>query len=122
MGFDQFWVSPPEFFEFRELNQSFAAVGAFTTGEVNLTAGDRPVRVRSASVDDDLLTALGVPAAQGRLFARRETDVTGRARRRASRRRCRRRLRSSRTSCGSRRSAAGRSSARPSTSTACAAK
>ena len=23
-GFDQFWVSPPEFFEFRELNQSFA--------------------------------------------------------------------------------------------------
>src|SRR5688572_28356855 len=33
MGFDQFWVSPPEFFEFREINQSFAAVGAFTTGE-----------------------------------------------------------------------------------------
>ena len=23
-GFDQFWVSPPEYFEFRELNQSFA--------------------------------------------------------------------------------------------------
>ncbi len=37
-GFDQFWVSPPEFFEFRELNQSFAEVGAFTTGEVNLMA------------------------------------------------------------------------------------
>ena len=47
-GFDQFWVSPPEYFEFRELNQSFAAVGAYTTGEVNLTAGDRPLRVRSA--------------------------------------------------------------------------
>ena len=45
-GFDQFWVSPPEYFEFRELNQSFAAVGAYTTGEVNLTAGDRPLRVR----------------------------------------------------------------------------
>src|SRR5262245_7211816 len=28
--FDQFWVSPPEFFEFREINQSFADVGAFT--------------------------------------------------------------------------------------------
>ena len=52
-GFDQFWVSPPEYFEFRELNQSFAAVGAYTTGEVNLTAGDRPLRVRSASVDDE---------------------------------------------------------------------
>ena len=43
LGFGQFWVSPPEYMEFRELNQSFAAVGAFTTGEVNLTANDRPV-------------------------------------------------------------------------------
>ena len=49
-GFDQFWVSSPEYFEFRELNQSFATVGAYTTGEVNLTAGDRPLRVQSASV------------------------------------------------------------------------
>src|SRR5262245_54039091 len=63
MGFDQFWVSPPEFFEFREINQSFAEVGAFTTGEVNLTASDRPARVRSASVTDDLLRALGVQVA-----------------------------------------------------------
>jgi putative ABC transport system permease protein len=77
MGFDQFWVSPPEFFEFRELNQSFAEVGAFTTGEVNLTASDRPARVRSASVTDDLLRALGVQVIQGRLFAKGETDVTG---------------------------------------------
>ncbi len=76
-GFDQFWVSPPEYFEFREINQSFSAVGAFTTGEVNLTAGDRPLRVRSAAVDDGLLTALGVQPAQGRLFAKGETDLTG---------------------------------------------
>ena len=27
-GFDQFWVSPPEYLEFRELNTSFSAVGA----------------------------------------------------------------------------------------------
>jgi putative ABC transport system permease protein len=76
-GFDQFWVSPPEYLEFREINQSFAAVGAFTTGEVNLTAGDRPLRVRSASVDDGLLRALGVQPAQGRLFGAGETDLTG---------------------------------------------
>jgi predicted permease len=74
-GFDQFWVSPPEYFEFRELNRSFAAVGAYTTGEVNLTAGDRPLRVRSASVDDGLLTALGVQPIAGRLFAKGETDL-----------------------------------------------
>ena len=59
------------------MNQSFAAVGAFTTGEVNLTAGDRPLRVRTALVDEHLFAALGVPAAQGRLFAKGETDVTG---------------------------------------------
>jgi putative ABC transport system permease protein len=76
-GFDQFWVSPPEYLEFREINQSFSAVGAFTTGEVNLTAGDRPLRVRSASVNDDLLRALAVPPAAGRLFGKGETDVSG---------------------------------------------
>ena len=77
MGFDQFWVSPPEFFEFREMNRSFSEVGAFTTGEVNLTAGDRPTRVRSASVTDDLLRVLGVRPVQGRLFAAGETDAVG---------------------------------------------
>jgi predicted permease len=75
MGFDQFWVSPPEYFEFRELNQSFAVVGAYTTNEVNLTAGDRPLRARSASVDDALLTALGIQPLAGRLFAKGEADL-----------------------------------------------
>ena len=65
LGFTQFWVSPPEYLEFREINRSFSAVGAYTTGEVNLTAGDRPLRVRSASVDEHLLTALGVHAGAG---------------------------------------------------------
>ncbi len=74
-GFDQFWVSPPEYFEFRELNQSFAAVGAYTTGEVNLTAGDRPLRVRSASVDEHLFAALGVQPLAGRVFSKGETDL-----------------------------------------------
>ena len=75
MGFDQFWVSAPEYFEFRELNQSFASVGAYATGEVNLTAGDRPMRARSASVDDALFTALGIQPLAGRLFAKGEADL-----------------------------------------------
>ncbi len=76
MGFLQFWVSPPEYMEFQEINGSFANVGAYTTGEVNLTAGDRPLRVRSVNVDEHLLNALGVQPAQGRLFGKGETDVT----------------------------------------------
>ena len=77
LGFAEFWVSPPEYMEFRELNRSFSAAGAFTTGEVNLIAGDRPLRVRSASVDEHLLNALGIQPAQGRLFAKGETDISG---------------------------------------------
>ncbi|MEO8683050.1 MAG: ABC transporter permease, partial [Vicinamibacterales bacterium] len=77
MGFLKFWVSPPEFLEFKEINQSFSEVGAFSTSEVNLTAGDRPLRVRAASVEDGLLRALGVQPVQGRLFAKGETDLTG---------------------------------------------
>jgi predicted permease len=77
LGFEQFWVSPPEYMEFREMNQSFAAVGAFRTAESNLTAGDRPLRVRTALVDEHLFAALGVPAAQGRLFAKGEAEVSG---------------------------------------------
>ena len=76
-GFEEFWVSPPEYLEYRELNRSFSSVGAFTTGEQNLLAGDRPVRVRTANVDEHLLNALGVQPAYGRLFAKGETDITG---------------------------------------------
>ena len=71
MGFMEFWVSPPEYMEYRELNRSFSAVGAFTTGEANLIAGDRPMRVRTANVDEHLLNALGIQAADGRIFANR---------------------------------------------------
>ena len=76
-GFDEFWVSPPEYFEYRELNRSFAAVGAFTTGEANLLAGDSPRRVRTANVDEHLLHALGIRPTHGRLFLSGETDVSG---------------------------------------------
>jgi predicted permease len=63
-----FWVSPVEYFEFRELNQSFSNVGAFHVGEVSLFDGTEPHRVRSAAVDENLLATLGVRAAEGRLF------------------------------------------------------
>jgi putative ABC transport system permease protein len=77
LGFEEFWVSPPEYMEFREMNRSFAAVGAYRTAESNLTAGDRPLRVRTALVDEHLFAALGVSAAQGRLFAKGEAEVSG---------------------------------------------
>ena len=77
LGFDQFWVSPPEYFEIGEWNRSFASVGAFTTGEVNLAAQDRPRRARTASVDAGLLATLGVPSVRGRHFTADETRSGG---------------------------------------------
>ncbi len=73
-------LSAPEYMEFRQMNRSFAEVGAcstggaaYTTGEVNLAAGDRPRRVRSVSVDAHLLKALGIRPEQGRFFSDEET-------------------------------------------------
>lgn len=77
MGFDQFWVSPPEYLEFRDMNQSFAVVGAFSTTETNLAAIDRPRRVQTAQVNGELLEALGTPPLAGRWFRRDETIVNG---------------------------------------------
>jgi putative ABC transport system permease protein len=77
MGFDQFWISPPEFFEFRERARAFAAVGAFATGTANLSAPDRPRQVQSAAVSADLFTTLGVSPIAGRAFDDAETRPGG---------------------------------------------
>jgi putative ABC transport system permease protein len=70
--FDQFWVSAPEFIEFRERNKAFASVGAYTTGEANLGT-EIPSRPVTATVSHDLMTALGVQPLRGRLFTREDT-------------------------------------------------
>jgi putative ABC transport system permease protein len=69
-------LAPAEYFELRQLTRSFAEIGAYTTGEVNLTAGDRPLRVRAAFADEHLMRALGLPAREGRVFATGETEVS----------------------------------------------
>ena len=73
LGFDQFWVSAPEFLEFRERNQSFQDVGAYRAGAVNLGTQDQPRRVNSAIVTSELLPVLGVAPIRGRTFTREDT-------------------------------------------------
>jgi predicted permease len=77
LGFDQFWMDPPEFFEFRERARAFSSVGAFSTGNVNLTGADRPQRVVSAVVSASLFQTLGVAPARGRTFTEAETRPGG---------------------------------------------
>ena len=69
LGFDQFWVSPPEYFEFRERNKSFKDVGAYTTNAVNIGSEGQPQRVAAAGVTSSLLNVLAVPPRVGRVFA-----------------------------------------------------
>jgi putative ABC transport system permease protein len=73
LGFDQFWVSAPEYLEFQERTRAFSVIGAFTTGQANLTAPDRPRRVNSASGTADLFRTLGVNPLHGRTFDVAET-------------------------------------------------
>jgi predicted permease len=70
-------LSAPEYFELTDISQSFAAVGAFVTGEVNLSSHDRPRRATRASVNAELLEALAVPPQRGRWFRREETRAGG---------------------------------------------
>jgi len=73
LGFDQFWVSAPEFLEFRERNASFEEVGAYRSGAVNLGTQDQPRRVVSALVTSELMPVLGVSPLRGRQFTRADT-------------------------------------------------
>jgi putative ABC transport system permease protein len=75
LGLTNTALSAPEYLEFRQMNKSFAEVGSYTTGEINLMAGDRPLRARSISVDAHLLRTLGIQPAQGRFFSDAETEL-----------------------------------------------
>jgi putative ABC transport system permease protein len=73
LGFDQFWVSAPEFVEFRDRNRSFQGVGAYRAGAVNLGTEDQPRRVNSAIVTSELIPVLGVEPIRGRKFTYEDT-------------------------------------------------
>jgi predicted permease len=68
MGFDKFWVSPPEYLELQERQRSFTSIGAYASGQANLASLDRPRRIVGAAVTPELLTTLGVPPLRGRAF------------------------------------------------------
>jgi putative ABC transport system permease protein len=72
LGFQQFWVSLPEFVEFRDNNQAFESVGAYSVGSVNLntTPPSRPV---SAVVTAELMPTLNVAPIRGRWFTVEDT-------------------------------------------------
>jgi predicted permease len=77
MGFDEFWLSPPEYRELQERARSFGAIGAWRTGRVNVAGAESPVRVTSAIVSAEFFTTLGVAPALGRTFTAEEDTPNG---------------------------------------------
>ncbi len=72
MGFDKFWISAPEYLEYREWSSSFEEAGAFNAGMASLQGGGAPFRAQEAAVTASLFRTLGISAALGRVFGEEE--------------------------------------------------
>jgi putative ABC transport system permease protein len=77
MGFEDFWLSPPEYFELGERARSLEEVGAYRPVLRTVGGGERPQRIQAAIATRTLFSALGVDAALGRVFAPEEDRPGG---------------------------------------------
>ena len=68
LNFNKFWMSPPEYFDYKEHTKAFAQMGAYSTGAMNLSEGDRPERVNAAFVTASMFDVLGVRPMRGSAF------------------------------------------------------
>jgi putative ABC transport system permease protein len=68
LGFDKFWVSPPEYLELRERSKSYTDIAAYRTAAANISEGTRPERVNAVFVTANMFAVLGVPPRLGRAF------------------------------------------------------
>jgi len=59
-------LSPSMYFTYAEQNRTFQALGVWIQGTANVTGLEEPEQVRTVSVSDGVLQALGVPPAAGR--------------------------------------------------------
>ena len=76
LNFNKFWMSPPEYFDYKEHTTAFSHIGAYSTGAMNLSEGDRPERVNAAFVTASMFDVLGVRPARGTAFTP-EQDLPG---------------------------------------------
>ena len=54
MGFDDFWISPPEYMQISEQMRSFESIGAFVATEVSIGTDEQPERVNAAGASHQL--------------------------------------------------------------------
>ena len=61
-------VRPREFRDYRDMNQAFDDLAAFTVADFNITGAGQPEKVRGAFVTDGLFALLGCHPSAGRMF------------------------------------------------------
>jgi predicted permease len=68
LGFQKFWVSPPEYFEMRERSKTFSDIAAYRASAWNVGAPSGPERVSTAFVTANFFDVLGVKPQMGHAF------------------------------------------------------
>lgn len=68
LGFETFWVSPPEFLELQERARSFEMLGGWRGSQTSVGGGERPERIQGAVATAEVFEVLGVSALFGRTF------------------------------------------------------
>lgn len=76
MGFDRFWVSPPEYFELSEWSTTLETIGGYRGGEVSVVGSEEPLRNRAVYATATLFEALGAKPHRGRLWGP-DADLPG---------------------------------------------
>src|SRR6185295_14319209 len=74
-GIDQNQAAPANFFDIRNQNQSFEALGAYGPLDINLTGSGDPERLDGQLVTANVFSILGVAPALGRTFLPNEDQV-----------------------------------------------
>jgi putative ABC transport system permease protein len=78
-GVARFEVSPADYLDLSQYQQSFSSIGAYRSRALELSGGGEPEQVLGAEITSSLFPVLGVEAAEGRVFLaddeRRESNV-----------------------------------------------
>ena len=74
-GFPRFSLSPGNYLDYRDQNQSFSGIAAFNTHGMNFVVGSEPERLRAAMVTTNFFAVLGAQPVLGRVFTRREGEL-----------------------------------------------
>jgi putative ABC transport system permease protein len=76
-AFEKTWIADQEVIDFRNMSKTMTAIGAWGTGQQNLTGDGEPVRIGVGFVTANLFDVLGVRPLHGRLISPQEDVQNG---------------------------------------------